>query len=193
MSTVNKILIGLIFFIIFLLGVGSWDIRNNNIKSISLGNAAHAGIFDDIKDAISGHIDDVKDRLKDDQHIMGITLNESTFSWSSDSIHYANGSVKIVHKPLSSEYYVQLNEDFSAGLAPDLYIYLAPGHITSDAEFVNGDKLELGKLVKGSGASYYKIPDEIIKKYANKQYENMPFSVVIHCKRFNEPMGAAHF
>ena len=156
------------------------------VLDISNSKPANAGIFDSIKDAITGHVDDVKDRLKDDQFITGGDVKKSsTFTWSSDSIHYADGGVQIINK--DGKKYVQLTETFSAGLAPDLYIYLAPGHIDSDAEFVNGNKLELGKLVKGSGASFYEIPS-----YLNS-YSTEKFSVVIHCKRFNEPMGAAHF
>ena len=188
MSIANKIIIGLVIFIVFLLGVGSWDIRQNNIKSISLGNAAHAGIFDDISDAISGHYNDAVDRLKDDEVIDGRTIiNQSSFTWSSDSIHYANGSVDIVK--VNDKFYVQLNKDFNAGFAPDLYVYLTKGHIKSDSQFKNETmKLELGKLVKGSGASYYEVPSHL-SKYATA----VPFSVVIHCKRFDEPMGAAWF
>ena len=151
------------------------------IAFFTISNESKAGWFDTIRDAVTGHVEDVIDRQKDDSFIEGISKKASTFSWSSDSIHYVDGSVSIIEK--DGQKYVQLGEDFKAGLAPDLYIYLAPGHIDSDADFVNGEKIELGKLVKGSGASFYKIPSSLDGK----------FSVVIHCKRFNEPMGAAHF
>jgi len=175
----------LVFLIIWLIGWGAWDIRQNNIKSISLGNGAQAGIFDDITDAITGHIDDYRDRSKEDTFVEGTTWQKGKFNWSSDSIHYANGSVNIVKN--GDDYYVQLLKDFNAGFAPDLYIYLAEGHISSDAEFNQAKKVELGKLIKGEGASYYKITS-YLNGYAEKE-----FSVVIHCKRFNEPMGAAYF
>lgn len=161
------------------------------VAFITISSESKAGIFDDIRDAVTGHIEDAKDRFKDDQFATGITITESTFSWSSDSIHYANGGVKIIKNPLTNTFYVQLNEDFSAGFAPDLYIYAAKGHITSDAQFVNGEKIELGKLVKGSGASYYEISKDLVNMYSDRKDEK--FSIVIHCKRFNEPMGAAHF
>ena len=164
---------------------GSFVALMLTIAFFTISTESKAGIFDSIKDAVIGHVEDAKDRFKDDSFIDGVHKKASTFSWSSDSIHYANGGVSIVKK--DGQKYVQLGTDFSAGLAPDLYIYLAPGHIDSDAEFVNGNKLELGKLIKGSGASFYEIPS-----YLNS-YQDEPFSVVIHCKRFNEPMGAAHF
>ena len=76
----------------------------------------------------SGHVDDAVDRFKDDTFVDGIHKKASTFSWSSDSIHYVDGGVSIVKK--DGQKFVQLGTDFKAGLAPDLYIYLAPGHIT---------------------------------------------------------------
>ena len=172
---INKILYSLMSFVAFMLVIAFFTISGES-KAFS---------WSDIKDAVTGHVTDVKDRLKDDQFVNGIEISKSSNPWSSDSIHYVEGSVSIVKK--DGDLFVQLNEDFAAGLAPDLYIYLAAGHIDSDAEFVNNKKIELGKLIKGSGASYYKIPKFLTK------YHTSPFSVVIHCKRFNEPMGAFHF
>ena len=157
------------------------------VAFFTISNESKAGIFDDIKDAITGHVIDAKDRLlTDDEFAIGVKKKMSFADWSSDSIHYVNGSVSIIQND-DGQKFVQLNEDFSAGLAPDLYVYLAPGHITSDAQFVNGQKIELGKLTKGSGASFYEI-NSLLNSYAGEK-----FSVVIHCKRFNEPMGSYHF
>ena len=156
------------------------------VAFFTISNESKAGIFDSIKDAIVGHVEDAKDRyLVEDKFINGDKKLFSVADWSSDSVHYIDGAASIINK--DGQKYVQLEEDFSAGLAPDLYVYLAPGHITSDAQFVNGDKLELGKLKKGSGASFYEI-SKLLNSYAGEE-----FSVVIHCKRFNEPMGAFHF
>lgn len=173
----NKILYGLMSFIVVMLTVAFFTISGES----------KAGIFDDIRDAFTGHVEDVKDRyLKDDQFVEGDKKLFSVADWSSDSIHYIDGAASIIQDK-NGQKFVQLEEDFAAGLAPDLYVYLAEGHITSDAQFVNGRKMELGKLIKGSGASFYEIP-----KFLNG-YSDRKFSVVIHCKRFNEPMGAFHF
>lgn len=172
----NKILYTILTCIGLIVAFAVIDISTNNAK---------AGIFDAIKDAVTGHIDDYKDRSKPDQIIDGNKKLFSVADWSSDSIHYVEGSVSIIEK--DGQKYIQLNKDFNAGFAPDLYVYLAEGHITSDNQFKNGRKKELGKLIKGEGASYYKIP-----KFLNG-YSTEKFSVVIHCKRFNEPMGAYHF
>lgn len=172
----NKILYSLIAFIGMMLTVAFFTISGES----------KAGIFDDIKDAVTGHYDDYKSRSLEDMIIDGNKKKFSVADWSSDSVHYVDGSVSIVEAKDGTKY-VQLNKDFNAGFAPDLYVYLAKGHITSDDQF-KGErmKIELGKLIKGEGASYYKIPS-----YLNG-YVDEEFSVVIHCKRFNEPMGAYH-
>lgn len=173
----NKILYTLGSFITIMLTVAFFTISNES----------KAGIFDDIADAFTGHVEDVKDRyLTEDQIVEGDKKLFSVADWSSDSIHYIDGAASIIQAK-NGQKYVQLEEDFKAGLAPDLYVYLAPGHVTSDAQFVNNMKKELGKLIKGSGASFYEIP-----RFLNS-YSDEKFSVVIHCKRFNEPMGAFHF
>lgn len=180
---VNKILytaIGVVAFFVMIAGS-------------TIYNESKAGIFDSIRDAVVGHVEDAVDRFKDDEYVTGLDLKESYFSWSSDSIHYANGGVKLIKNPVTQKIFVQLDDTFNAGFAPDLYIYVTMGHIKSDAQFVNGEKIELGKLKKGSGASYYEIPADLVEKYSDPKYHNEKFSVVIHCKRFNEPMGAAHF
>lgn len=155
------------------------------VAFFTISSESKASFFDGLSDAITGHIEDIKDRNKADTFVDGDVMKSSTFTWSSDPVHYADGGVTIVEK--DGEKFVQLGKDFNAGFAPDLYIYLAEGHIKSDYAFNQARKLELGKLIKGEGASYYKIPS-YLHSYADEN-----FSVVIHCKRFNEPMGAAHF
>ena len=156
------------------------------IAFFTISNESKAGIFDSIRDAVTGHVEDVKDRyLIDDEYVAGDKIKFSVADWSSDSVHYIDGAASIIRN--DDGVFVQLEDDFKAGLAPDLYVYIAKGHIDTDAEFVNGTKLELGKLTKGSGASFYKIPSYL------EGYSGEKFSVVIHCKRFNEPMGSFHF
>lgn len=174
----NKILTAAISVVVIMLSVAFFTISTES----------KAGIFDDIRDAVTGHVEDVKDRyLTEDEFVEGDKKLFSVADWSSDSIHYIDGAASIIEDKNGTKF-VQLEEDFKAGLAPDLYVYLAKGHIDSDAEFVNTSmKIELGKLTKGSGASVYEIPG-----YLNS-YAGEKFSVVIHCKRFNEPMGSFHF
>ena len=179
MKLSTKIIAGLVFFIIALMTLGAWDIRQNNIKSISMGMpSANAGILEDIGAAIGGHIDDVTDRFKDDEFIPGDRIADFEFTYSKDSIHYANGTGEIVYE--NGQAYIQLNEDFAAGLAPDLYIFTSEKRITNQADVNRAVKMNLTKLKKGSGASYYKIDN----------HRNVK-SIVIWCKRFNQLMGSA--
>jgi len=172
----NKILIGVILFIIFILGFGAWDIRQSNLISISSGKA-HAGIIDDITTAITGHVKDIKDRvLTDDEFVEGKVISESEFTLTKDSIHWAKGGVKIIE--MNNDKYIQLNEDFEAGLAPDLYIFTSTDIIDSQSDLDKTVKSNLIKLKKGSGASIYKVSGDIK-------------SIVIWCKAFNQWMGTA--
>ena len=177
MSLSTKILTGIIFFIIFLVGLGAWDIRQSNIKNISLGMpTANAGILDDIGAAIGGHIDDFKDRSKADEFISGTTIKSGEFTYTKDPVHYAEGDVMLIEK--DGETYVQLGTNFVAGFAPDLYIYTSTSTITSQSDVDLITKTNLQKLTKGSSASYYKVTGDVK-------------SVVIWCKRFNQFMGSA--
>ena len=78
--------------------------------------------------------------------------------------------------------YVQLGKDFEAGLAPDLYIYASTrANIVDEESFFDSPQVELGKLIKGTGASFYGLPDNL-----------QPKSVTIWCKRFSQFMGSAN-
>ena len=176
MSISNKIIIGLIFFIVFILGLGAWDIRQNNIKTIVSGQA-HAGILDDISTAITGHAKDLKDRiLKDQEFITGEVIKSGEFTYSKDSIHWANGTLDIVKK--DGKTYIQLNESFETGLAPDLYIFTSTSVIKTQGDVNVAKKENLQKLKLGKGASFYEVKGDIK-------------SIVIWCKAFNQLMGSA--
>ena len=88
------------------------------------------------------------------------------------------GSVSIVN--VNGKNYVQLNSDFEAGLAPDLYLYVSSATpIVDERSFFATTQLELGKLGKGSGASFYEVPGGL-----------KPIQVTIWCKRFSQFMGS---
>lgn len=174
----NKIILILVAFIMFILTFAAWDIRNNNIISISKANAS---IFSDIRDAIKGHASDIKDRiLIDDEYATGMTEQTAKFEYTQDDgIHWAKGSVSLVKDV--DKYYIQLNSDFEAGLAPDLYLYITNHSIvTNQKQFESSKVIEVAKLKKGKGATYYELPRMTKVK-----------SIIIHCKRFNEFMGSA--
>jgi len=179
MKLTTKIIIGLSFFIMFLLGWGSWDIRQNNIKSISSGQA-HAGILDDIGAAISGHAIDIKNRILVDDELIsnGKTLKKSSFKYTKDSIHWAKGDVSIIK--YKGKRYIQLHKNFESGLAPDLYLMTSSSKIKTQWDLDNHKKIEIAKLKKSKGATVYEIPKDLKIK-----------SIIIWCKRFNQFMGSA--
>ncbi len=161
----NKILIAIAaFFLMF----GVWAF-----------NEVRAGIFDDIKGAITGHYDDLKERVfVENEYADGLTIATTEFKYTKDSLHWAEGSVSIVKD--GDKKYLQLHGDFEAGLAPDLYVYISSDIIKSQADFDKLWVVELAKLKKGSGASYYEIETALDIK-----------SIIIQCKRFNQFMGSA--
>ena len=144
---------------------------------------AKAGFFDDAIDAAKGHFTDIKDRILVDEEIKeGDVVATSEFRMHDvgrDAIHWANGSVSIVVK--DGVQYIQLGEGFEAGLAPDLYVYVSsdPTRIVDEGTFwSNEGVVELGKIKRSKGASFYEVPEGIDIK-----------SVTIWCKCFGAFIG----
>ena len=145
---------------------------------------ANAGIFDDIVDAIGGHITDVTDRINhEDETVDGVRLSSSQFRDSDpgrDSVHWANGGVSLIDR--DGVRHIQLDTDFATGPAPDLYIYIANKKVVDEKSFWEADATELSKLKSGSGAQHYELP-------ADFSTDNL--EIIIWCKRFGEYIGAA--
>lgn len=140
---------------------------------------ASAGILD----AITGHFNDVKDRINhDDEFISGDVIATGEFRRDDigrDPIHWANGRVSVVRN--SDGVYLQLESDFQAGPAPDLYIYLADQKVFDEGSFWRSNPNELAKLKSGSGAQYYEL--ESYNRWTHVE-------VIIWCKRFGAFIGA---
>ena len=86
------------------------------------------GLSGTVRDAVEGHAVDITERLTvADEVASGDVLTTATFredDIGNDVAHWVKGSVSIVE--MDGKTYVQLNEDdFQAGLAPDLYIYVS--------------------------------------------------------------------
>ena len=142
--------------------------------------SANAGVLDDVVDAVKGHTKDLYDRIiVAEEHVEGITVSKGKFRENDrgrDLAHWVDGSVSVIEA--DGERYIQLNEDFEAGLAPDLFLYVGHFMIEHEEDFLQ--VTEIGPLKRGKGASYYRMPTDI------------EFSeVVIWCKRFSQFMGAA--
>ena len=150
--------------------------------------ASSAGIWDTIKDAITGHTTDVIERVTvADAFAPGNIQLSNNFREGdpgNDYAHWVTGTAQLVRDLETGKEYIQLQGNFKAGPAPDLYIYVTEDtmNIVDEMSFFMTEQIELGKLHKGSGASYYELPEGF--DVAN---------VTIWCKRFGEFMGSVNF
>ena len=157
------------------------------MSGLSLGapSLASANWFSSIKDAITGHTTDVIERATvSDEFAPGNVQLSNNFREDDpgvDAAHWVKGTAQVIRDHSTGKRYVQLQDNFKAGLAPDLYIYIssAEKHIVDEASFYSVGQVELGKLSKGSGASYYEIPNGIKVN-----------SITIWCRRFEQFMGS---
>lgn len=149
-----------------------------------ISTTVHAGWLDDIKTAVGGHISDLKSRFMDDQVIDGDIIARTQFREEDpgqDMLHHGSGSVYIVNTPTGR--FIQLAPDFFSTPGPDYHVYVSQDTgIDHEDKFVKANQVELGRLIKGSGASYYKLPE-------NTLYQ----SVTIWCKAFDEFIMSADF
>ena len=150
-----------------------------------LSTSAMALGFSDLLEAGKGHIKDLGDRWShDDQFIAGDTISTAEFrddDIGRDAAHWTDGTVRLVDT--GDSVFIQFEEDFDNGLAPDLYVYVADEEVVDEASFWGANTVEVNKLVSGSGAQYYELP-------VNLEDEDH-VEVVIWCKRFGAFMGAA--
>ncbi len=147
------------------------------------GIASNAGILDDLKVAITGHIADAEGRIfGEDMHVSGEVIMDGVFDEDAvgqDAAHWAKGSVSIVIK--DGVRYVQLGSDFNSGPLPDGHVYVSVTQdINDEADFNNSVQIDLGELKLGKGASFYEIPEGTTVN-----------SVTVWCKRFGAYIGSA--
>jgi len=155
------------------------------LLSLTLASSLlHAGVLDGIKTAVGGHINDLTSRFKDDQIIEGEIIARTKFrekDRGQDTLHHGSGSVFIVKT--SEGRFIQLAPDFSSTPGPDYHVYISQdSNVDHEDRFVKANQIELGRLIKGSGATYYKIPD-------GAEFR----SVTIWCKAFSEFITSADF
>ena len=138
-----------------------------------------AGFLSDTWDAITGHAADVKDRITvEDTYAPGNVQASNNFRIDDvgrDAAHWANGTVQVKRDHDTGKRYLQLQDNFVSGPAPDLYVYVSETetYIVDETTFNQHEQIELGKLSKGSGASFYEIPAGVKVN-----------QVTIWCKRF---------
>lgn len=147
-----------------------------------LSTSATALGLTDILEAGKGHLKDLGDRWShEDSYVSGTTVASSGFRSDDvgrDAIHWADGTASLVMDD-SGRWYIQLQDDFVTGPAPDLYIYVAERKVYDESSFWAANPVELSKLESGSGAQYYSVaaPGDHLE-------------VIIWCKRFGAFIGA---
>ena len=152
------------------------------VMALSFPMTAQANIFSDTIDAIRGHIDDVEGRINHvDKMVDGNRIVWDEFRRDDigrDAIHWANGTASLIRN--DNGIYLQFDEDFNTGPAPDLYIYAANSKVVDEVSFWNASgRFELAKLESGSGAQFYNVTSA-------PQFTE----VIIWCKRFGAFIGA---
>ena len=145
---------------------------------------AQAGWLDSIGTIVGGHIGDIKSRFTEDEVIDGDMIAKAMFrddDRGQDALHRGSGTLILVGTENGN--YIQLGPDFTSTPGPDYHIYVSTEtNIDHEERFEAAKQIELGRLLKGSGASYYKLP-------AGSEFQ----SVTIWCKAFNEFITSADF
>jgi hypothetical protein len=144
----------------------------------------HSSWLDSITTVVGGHISDLQSRFTDDQVIEGEVIMQARFRENDrgqDTLHHGSGSVLVIET--ADGRYIQLAPDFSSTPGPDYHVYVSQDtNVDHEDRFVKANQKELGRLIKGSGASYYRIP-------GNTEFQ----SVTIWCKAFDEFIVSADF
>ena len=151
---------------------------------ILMSGLLHAGWLDDLSTAVGGHFKDLTSRFSADQLIDGDIVAQTNFreeDRGQDTLHHGSGTVLVINTP--EGLFLQLGPDFSSTPGPDYHVYVSQDiNVDHEDRFIKASQVELGRLIKGSGASYYKLPE-------NTQFQ----SVTVWCKAFNEFIVSADF
>jgi len=152
--------------------------------TLLLPTKLYAGWLDNIGTVIGGHLGDLQSRFADDELIDGDMIAKALFrseDRGQDALHRGSGTVILVSTETGS--YIQIGPDFTSTPGPDYHVYISTQTgIDHEERFVTANQVELGPLIKGSGASYYKLPE-------GAEFQ----SVTIWCKAFNEFITSADF
>ena len=96
---------------------------------------------------------------------------------TSDPVHWGRGKATIYQEP-GNRTVVFLNDDFKVGPGPRFHVYLVDHpEVREKKDFVDSDKVDLGRLRAFQGSQVYTVPSGIdVAKYK---------SIVIWCKEFD--------
>ena len=148
-----------------------------------ISNSAYSECFlSDLKTITSGHIKDIANRFQEDQIINGKTIAKGIFDEQANGQDFAyNGKGSVTIQTNNGKRYLQLGKDFYSSPGPDYHVYVSDQtDISNEEDFLASRQIELGALIKGSGARYYELPADTPSA-----------SVTIWCKEFKEYIASA--
>jgi hypothetical protein len=150
---------------------------------VSIILCSHQALNAQVLDAIRGHVQDLKSRLSANQKIEGQILKLGTIDIKAkgqDLVHNSSGTWTLVK--LGQQLYLQSGEDFRSSPGPDYHVYFSNGPAIKDNDEFSSKQVEVGRLAKPNGASYYPLQTTDINEVK---------SVLIWCKQFKEYIGSA--
>ncbi len=134
-------------------------------------NEAPPGTMDKGSDDAMAKEDDTM--MKDDAMTLAGTFR---------SLDHTTSGTATLAMAEDGKYYVRL-DDFSTENGPDLFVYLSTAPATADGSEFAEDFIDLGALKGNIGDQNYQVPERTdLEKYQ---------SIVIWCRRFTSPFGAA--
>lgn len=140
---------------------------------------ADAQIFD----ALRGHAQDIKARLRYHEKIDGEILKRGQIDKKAkgqDLIHNSSGEWLLIK--VGNQLFLQSGEDFKSSPGPDYHIYISSKPAIKDNNDFNAQQIEVSRIKKPNGAAFYLL------KTQNPEDIN---SVLVWCKQFKEYIGSA--
>jgi hypothetical protein len=134
-------------------------------------------------DAFRGHIQDLKARFEDHQTVEGETLKRGRIDSDAkgqDLLHNSSGEWSVVK--VGNQLFLQSSEDFRSSPGPDYHVYISRKSAIKDSDEFSNQQIELGRLKKPNGASFYLLKTQNIEDIN---------SMLIWCKQFKEYIGSA--
>ena len=145
--------------------------------------SSHLVVSAQVLDAIRGHTQDLKSRLTENQKIEGQTIKSGTIDTKAkgqDLVHNSSGTWTLVR--VGQQLYLQSGEDFRSSPGPDYHVYFSNGPAIKGKDEFSSKQVEVGRLAKPNGASYYPLQTTDINEVK---------SVLIWCKQFKQYIGSA--
>lgn len=150
---------------------------------VSIILCSHQALNAQVLDAIRGHVQDLKSRLSANQQIEGQILKLGMIDIKAkgqDVVHNSSGTWTLVR--VGQQLYLQSGKDFRSSPGPDYHVYFSNGPAIKDNDEFSSKQVEVGRLAKPNGASYYPLQTTDINEIK---------SVLIWCKQFKEYIGSA--